>query len=243
MKRIIELIAFMAVYLIVLSCNKSSSGLISPASVNIVNAIATSKPLIPIFGTNGSIRYFASAQTVGYGSSFLYSPLSGPNSLYIVQNSGVDTLLTDPKLLMFNGTLNLTASAIYSFFLAGDTTKPDTVFTQDNVPPYYSDSSAGARFINLSPNSQPLSVNIEGNSNGSEVSSLPYKSISSFKKYAATSSIVGKHYLFVIRDQAGDSLTSYPWSYTLFKNNTLVIAGYEDSTGSKALKVFPVNNF
>src|SRR5580658_3908700 len=97
----IELIAFMAIYLTILSCNKNSGGLSSPASVNIVNAITTSKPLIPVFGTNGSIQYFASAQTVGYGSSALYSPLSGPNSLYIVQNSGADTLLTDPKLLMF----------------------------------------------------------------------------------------------------------------------------------------------
>jgi len=37
------------------------------------------------------------------------------------------------------------------------------------------DSVAGIRFVNLSPVTSPVSVDIKGLSNGSEVTSLPYK--------------------------------------------------------------------
>lgn len=243
MRRILLITFIISVHLISFSCHKSSGGNVSPASVNIINAMATSQPIIPVFGTTGAIQYFSNAQTVSYTSSVLYSPLSGSNSLYIVQQTGTDTLLTDTKRMMFNGSLNLTAGGIYSFFLAGDTTKPDTLFVQDNIP-YYSDSSAGVRIVNLSPGSQPISVNIQGNlPSQMEFSGLTYKGISSFKKYPANSSIPG-NYSFELRDQAsGSLLATFTWNYALFKNNTVVIAGSEALGSSTPLQAFQINNF
>lgn len=228
-----------AVSLTILGCHKSSTP-VAPVSLNVVNAIATSQPIIPVLGTTDTILYFSNALSIGYGATQLYSPLSGPTILYVVQ--GTDTVPSKEKL--FNGTLNLVAGGIYSFFLAGDTTKADTLLVQDHIP-LYSDSSAGLRVVNLSPGSQPISITLNGNpASQMEFSGLGYKQISSFKTYAANSSVVNNQYVFVIRDQAsGDSLTTYTWNYPLFKNNTLVIAGSEDPTSSTPLLVFSVNNY
>jgi hypothetical protein len=95
---------------------------------------------------------------------------------------------------------------------------PDTLFTTD-TPPYHppSDSTIGLRFVNLSPASAPVSVNITGGANGSEVSSLPYKSITDFNNYPATAAI--SDYNFEFRDAATGALIG---SYDVTGINTLL---------------------
>ncbi|HTI11736.1 MAG TPA: DUF4397 domain-containing protein [Puia sp.] len=240
MKLLSLVVAFAVAVAIMMSCHKSNNTITAPASLNIVNAIAGSQPVIPVLGTTDTIQYYSSAASIGYGSTLLYSPLSGSNIIYVVQKT--DTAPSKEKL--FNGTLSLEAGGIYSFFLSGDTTKADTLLVQDHIP-VYSDSSAGVRFVNLSSGSQPFNVTLVGNDpSQTEFSGLGYRQISSFKSYIANSSVVGNRYTFVIRDQAtGDSLMKFAWNYPRFKNNTLVIAGMKDSVGVKALKVFSVNNY
>jgi hypothetical protein len=224
-----------------MACHKSSAVVISPASLNIINAIPTSQPIIPILGTTGPIEYFGNAQTVYYGNAQLYSPISGPNSLYIIQST--DTTEINPKLDMFSGTLNLSSGGIYSFFLAGDTSSVDTFFIKDNIP-VYSDSSAGVRFINLAPASGPMSINLEGNPvTQMEFSNLGYKQISAFKAYSANNSAPGS-YTFVIHDEvSGDSVVC-SWYYYVYKNNTIVIAGSENPSSSDyPINAFQINNF
>lgn len=232
------ILAFVVLMSIVLSCHKSNT-LVAPASLNIVNAIGSSQYIIPVLGTTDSIQYFSSAAQIWYPSTLLYSPLSGANTIYVVQ--GNDT--SDPKQRLFNGTLNLTAGGIYSFFLSGDTTKADALLVQDQIP-YHADSSVGIRFINLSPGSQAISVNLAGNDpTQTEFSGLGYQQISAFKTYPAGSN-VGGSYTFEIRDQAsGNLLGSYGWGYTLYKNNTIVISGSEDPASSTPFTVFSVNNY
>ena len=233
-------VAFAVAVAILQGCHKSNNTITAPASLNIINAIATSQYVIPVLGTTDSIQYFSSAQSIYYGSTQLYSPISGANIIYVVQ--GTDT--ADPKQRLFNGTLNLLAGGIYSFFLSGDTTKADTLFVQDNIP-YHADSAVGVRFVNLSSGSQPISVNLAGNlPTQTEFSGLGYRQASSFKTYVANSSIAGDQYVFEIRDQAsGNLLSTYTWYYTRYKNNTLVISGSEDPASSTPLQVFSVNNY
>ncbi|MES1249613.1 MAG: hypothetical protein ABUL46_02970 [Chitinophaga rupis] len=233
-------LTFAVAVAMLIGCHKSNNTITAPASLNIVNAIAGSQPVIPVLGTTDTIQYYSSAAMIGYTSTLLYSPLSGPNILYVVQKT--DTAPSKEKL--FNGTLNLDAGGIYSFFLSGDTTKADTLFVRDQIP-VYSDSSTGVRFGNLSPGSQPFTITLNGNTpSQTEFSGLGYRQIASFKNYIANSSVIGNNYKFVIRDQAsGDSLMTYQWNYPRFKNNTLVIAGMKDSVGVKALRVFSVNNY
>lgn len=236
------MIFFSVIQLISLSCKKSGDESISPASVNIVNAVASSPGIIPVFGTSEAIQYFANAPNIYYQNSQVYSPLSGSNNLYIIENN--DTTVLAPKRQMFSGTINLAAGGIYSLFLAGDSIKPDTMFIQDQIP-VYNDSSAGIRFINLSPGSNPISINLVGNNpvTQQEFSSLGYKAISSFRKYVANSNISG-NYSFEVHDQgSGNLLKTVIWHYTLFRNNTLVISGSEDLTSPTPLLVFQINNY
>jgi hypothetical protein len=219
------------------SCRKTGQGVTAVASVNIVNAISDSYPIIPVLGTYDSIEYFSTALSIPALSSALYSPPGGAVPIYVVQ--GADTTEINSKFELFNGALNIKAGSIYSFFLAGDTLSPDTLFVQDLVP-NYSDSSAGVRLVNLLFGSPQLSVDIQGSSGPAEFSGLAYKQLSPFAKFAANSA-VGGSYIFEVRDQASDSLlTTYQWNYTLYKNNTIVVAG---SHNAGNIQVFMYNDF
>jgi len=215
------------------SCHKSSETQYV-VTVNVVNAMATANPIAPFFGEGPA--HYANYPAIGYQSAGLFSPLSGTVPVSVVP-------MTDTTFHIFSGSLTFQPNGIYSFFLAGDTTKPDTVLTFDKIP-VYNDSSSGVRFINLSPGSQALSVTLAGNpASRTEFSGLTYKKISGFNKYLADSSIPGD-YMFVIRDEAtGDSLTSFDWSYALQKNHTLVIAGSTDPASPTALSVFQMQNY
>jgi hypothetical protein len=229
---------------LVLSCKKQY-GSLSPrpiASVMVVNAIPTSNPLIPVFGTSGALQYFTGARAVNYQDGQVYSLVSGANSLYIVQQT--DTSDVNSKSKLFNGNLQLEEGGIYSFFLAGDTSKLDTLLVKDDIPAY-TDSSAGVRFVNLSSNSTAISINPAGQpSSQGGVNNLAYRSISNFNQFSANSSVPDQSYIFEIRNQANDSLLlTYTWYYTLHKSNTLVISGMEGSATPNPLTVFQINNY
>jgi hypothetical protein len=228
--------------MLTLSCKKSSNTISAPAAVNVVNAMAVSNPIIPVFGTYDTIQYFTNAQNIGYPGNLEYILSAGNTQLYVAQ--GTDTTSLELKSALFRGSLSLQPGGIYSFFLAGDTTSPDTLFVLDKIP-NYADSSAGIRFVNLSPGSQAISITLEGNSaTQTEFSGLEYKGISPFKGYPANSVVPGGAYNFVIRDQStGDSLQSFSWYFTLYRNNTAIICGSEDPTSPTPLQVLQINNY
>jgi hypothetical protein len=133
---------------------------------------------------------------------------------------------------LFYNILPLKQKTIYSLFLCGaDTTTPDYLFTTDTL--LYlgpSDSAVGIRFVNLSTGSSPISVNLEGSPNGSEVGSLSYKRLTGFKEYLSNSAAsLNGGYLFVFRDAVtGDSLTCYP-----VINNNNEVPGLTDLNGNQ----------
>jgi len=229
------IVAVVAVLLVaVMACQKAEV-VPSPASFTVVNAMPDVNSIIPRLGKDTSGRYFNIMVQVGYGSSQLYSPVAGTNPLIVAPS-------TDTSSKVFNGTFSLVSGGIYSFFLSGDATHPDTLLVKDNIP-NYTDSSAGIRFVNLTSGGKALSISFLNDLAHTEVPSLVYKQITDFKKYDASTN-VGGSYTFEIRDQAtGDSLTTYTWYYPVFKNNTIVIAGSTDPTSSTPLNVFSVNNY
>ena len=225
-----------------IGCHKSSS-LQGPAAVNIINAIPGSQPLIPVLGTTAVISSYLNAANVPYGTAGMYTPLGGSTTIYIVQDAAGDTVAPEGHGTgVFSGAMSFEPYDIYSFFLARDTVGADTMLVRDRIPMFV-DSSAGVRFVNLSAPGQIFAVNVEGGVLGSEVSSLPYKGITSFIPHPGDSGPETIGYLFVIRDQGGDSLTSFLWMPMAFKSNTLVITGSPDSSGVRALSVFAVNNY
>jgi hypothetical protein len=101
----------------------------------------------------------------------------------------------------------------------------------------------GIRFVNLSPGSAPVSVDIQGGANGSEAASLPYKSITAFKDYPATPAVSA--YTFEFRDLAsGALLASYRVNSTPYLNYTIALEGIPGvGTGATAQAAYLINNY
>ncbi len=213
----------------------------APASITVIHAMANGNAIVPQFGSDTTGRYYigptggSTMVQVGYGASQLYSRVAGTNPLLVVP-------ITDTAFKIFKGSMTLQSGGIYSFFLSGDTAHADTMLIQDNIP-YYADSSTGVRFINLATGGKSLIVSLTGDPSHVPITTLSYRQISGFIKYAATIA-AGGSYSFDVRDQAtGDSLTTYTWSYPRFRSNTIVIAGSTDPSSTTPLNVFSVANY
>jgi hypothetical protein len=228
-----------------LSCKKQNTPT-GVASLTMINAVVGSSPyLVPNFGGDGPITWYSTALKLIYDTATTTNQTgaySGMQKLAIYRYPDTSAHSTP----LFNLTLNLPAGSTHTLFLTGTVTSPDTLFTTDTLP-YYpaSDSSLGVRFVNLSQGSAPISVNVKGLANGSEVGSLSYKSITGFKKYPATSNV--SSYVFEIRDVASGNLII---SYTLdkinlaynnarrFKNFTVALVGTPgDAVSTKAMGI------
>jgi hypothetical protein len=193
------------------------------ASVNVTNAVVggSSLTLNTSTLTVGNNSYAQFSLTAGQSKLDLY-PAATPNSPY------------------YNQTFSTANSSYYSLFLSGASpTAVDATLIKESYK-NYTDSLCGVRFINLSPGSNPVSVNLAGSANGSEINSLAYKSYTDFKQYAAKR--VNTSYAFQFRDAAtGSLIASYTLSTPYFNNVTLVLRGLE--TGSPAAGITLVKDY
>ena len=216
---------------LVASCKKDTGISTNIASLNIINATVDA-PSLALNFSSVVIPYYRNKTAISMGSAVEFGLSSGVSALNLV--SSADTSNT-----LFHGTLDLKLGGIYSLYVIGQTPHMDTLFMKDNIPAH-EDSTAGARFINLSPDSQSLSINQVGNTTP-DFTSLAYKKITGFKKYSAVTNITNNGgYTYEIRDESGNILTIFNWNPAVFKNNTLVITGL---VGNSTVSVFSVNNY
>jgi hypothetical protein len=238
------------------SCNKIDyrTPTYSVASLNVVNALPTSAPLILGQGPiSSSIGVFSGIGTLSYAGIAVLTPMSGSQTLMVLQgNADTASVTSHGGDYMFDSKLNFSAGNLYSLYITGtDTTSPDYLFIQDSVTKR-TDSTAGIRFVNLSTGSNPVSVDIKGQANVSVVSNLPYKDITNFISFPATSTI--SSYVFEFRDAtSGNLLTSYTLSgvntnsptvpnSVLFRNLTIALIG-QPSGGNIPQTCIRVNSF
>lgn len=222
------------------SCKKGSN-IIKPApqsSITVVNGVINSDPIImDYYNTHPISIFYNTAKEISFGASQEFSITSGEIPLAIYQ-------LSDTVNTLLKKSFNITKGSIYSLFLAGtDPANPDYIFNQDH-PPYHSiaDSVIGIRFVNLSPNSNPVSINLQGSPNGSSVSSLAYKAITDFKDYPYKSSV--SQYVFEIRDAtSGDLLTTYTYNLVPYQNITICVIGQEGALATVPISAVQENNF
>ena len=211
MKTLIKVILTLTIAGCLSACKKTA---VPPASIvaslSFVNATVGSSPVVVRIGNPNTIySTLASTNKLSYGTSNVFSPVSGNTSIALVQST--DTLNT-----LFIGTLNLQNANVYSLYLTGTIAQPDTVFIHENLPVIAkTDSIAGIRFVNLSTASGPVSVDIKGQANGSEVQSLAYKSYTAFKRYVADHTVAS--YVFEFRNVSTGTLLA---TYTLSGVNT-----------------------
>ncbi|MDB5157281.1 MAG: hypothetical protein JWR50_1988 [Mucilaginibacter sp.] len=219
------------------SCKKEVPQVFSTSSLTIVN-VAVNNPNLSATFTSQPLPYSQFAAPISYGSFAEFGRPAVQTPLKIVSSA-------DTGKAFYQTQLNFKGAGIYSLYLAsGAANKADAVLMQDTIA-YLADSVAAVRFINMSTDSKPVSINLLGNTS-SEFTNLAYKKITSFKRYSANSqaSVTGG-YTFEVRDAAtGTLLTTFTWTFSLFKSNTLVIGGLEnDSSGNYPVSVFQVNNY
>lgn len=163
--------------------------------------------------------------------------IAGTNDLYVWPvGDSMHPYFTFPKF----------ASAdreVYSLFLCGDTLAPVGIVIKENIP-CHTDSTAGIRFINLSPNSTPLSITLSTTPEVNEVAELAYKNYTEFKTYPG---LAASTYTFQVRDASTIAPASPLATFTLsaaqvprFANITLVIRGLVNN--SPKIGITRVNN-
>lgn len=239
------------VLLLVTSCTKDKQPA-GTASLIIINTVVGSAPLKTNFSGTGTIRY-NTANQVSYGqfstSNNRYSPGSGTIPLSLYQYP--DTL---PKSApMFNLTLELPVASVNTLFLTGTVNQPESFLIKDEIPFYPpGDSAMGLRFVNLSPGSDPVSVNLISKANGSETAGLSFKGITAFQKYAVKRAL--SDYVFEFRNaNTGAFIASYttagisnngqplPNSW-LYRNFTLALIGSPQGAGAAAQRILLISH-
>ncbi|MDB5133996.1 MAG: hypothetical protein JWP37_599 [Mucilaginibacter sp.] len=200
--------------LTILSCKKTDNKIITPsANLLIANVVAggstlTFNPTTAVISNNGSTNF----------------PVpTGQSQISLSDNS------QSPAVNYYNQSFMATNAGNYTLFLAGGSPALiDPILIQEHYQ-NYTDSVCAVRFINLSPNSSPVSVNITGQTNGSEVTSLAYKAYSSFKQYPAKKANV--NYAFQFRNATtGALIASYTLVTPYFHNVTIVLRGLVGSS-------------
>jgi hypothetical protein len=231
MKQFIKLLPVITVLWCACTKKQSFSG---TAALTLINAVPNSTPsLVTNFGGTEPLTWYRNALKLVYGTVNKTNqslPYSGEQRLAIFRYP--DTLAHNTPL--YDLTLDLQPGTIYTLFLTGSLSSPDTMLTIDN-PPYYApaDSSLGIRFVNLMAGSAPVSVNLAGSATGSEASGLSYKNITGFNKYVATAAV--SKYTFEFRNTAtGVLISSFdvagintvtPTNQRRFRNFTVALMG------------------
>jgi len=231
MKKKLLLLLLIPVLVLPYACKKETTINTGISALNVVNATVDA-PSISINFSSSPGTYSSFPVTIPNASNLEFGLPAGTNTINLI--SSLDTSKT-----LFHDILNLKIGGVYSLYLIGQSPNTDTLFMKDNLPAYQ-DSSSAVRFINLSPDSGPLNINLVG-STQKDFSGLSYKKITDFKKYPATSIITNNGgYIYEIRTSSGTLLTTFNFYPSVFKDNTLVISG---SINSANLGVFQINNF
>jgi hypothetical protein len=231
--------------LVVIGCAKTN-GLKGSASLNIVNAVNGSNPLVTNFTPlNGkgqiesALQYYETANQIVYAGSWESGSYTGLTSLTLSQ-------IDDTTTSIWSGTFNLVIGSMHTLFLIGDTASVDTLFTTDIIA-YFSpaDSVTGVRFVNLAQYSTPVLVTIQADTTHTPITSnMAYKTMTTFQQLSANSNAQANGYTFEFRDAASDSvLTTYSYAIVPFKSVTICLIGQEGVNVVSPLSSMLYDNF
>ncbi len=227
-----------------LSCQKDEVFKTS-SSINIINAVVD-LPSIKVNPSGQMVSYTKITDIVNFSASKMYFADIGRHEIVAVSN-------IDTTKIVFKQTYDF-QPGFYTAYLTGHAPNIDTMFRKeidmpfiktDVVIPNTSDNVTFMRFVNLSPNSPALKINIK-NSIINEVDNFSYKGISAWKPY--DNKLTGTtNYIFEVRNATTNAiLLTYTFGATStnkFKNVALVIKGLVGGSGTNALGIFPSNYF
>ena len=214
MKKLTNILLIITAIAALSSCKKDAAVYTPSASLIVANAVVG----------GGTLTFNSLATTVNNNNFTLFPMSAGVDQI----NLFVAATPTISSVNYYNQPLTLANSDNYSLFLGGASPVAiDPIVIKESYT-NYADSLCGVRFINLSPNSNLISVNITGQPNGSEVTSLAYKAYSSFKQYPAKKT--NTSYAFQIKDAGtGSTIASYTLNLAAvgprFHNVTIMLRG------------------
>jgi hypothetical protein len=237
------------------SCKKEEPVRVT-SSVTVINAVTGISSLVGNFSGQNSITWYQSALTIKYGTdndSYHLGSYSGKQQFGFYKIP--DTLATSQPVVKVD--LDLAPGGTKTIFLTGTAAAPAAVVTDDQPPAHQiADSSIGVRFVNLSPGSSPVSVNLAGKANGSEVSGLGFKATTAFGKYPAKTAspeykfefrdavsgvLLGTYTFYGVANGAGSNTSSNSWRY---RNFTIALKGLPGVTaGPDAQSLFLIRNY
>ncbi|WP_316833768.1 hypothetical protein [Pedobacter nutrimenti] len=204
-------VCFVLCTIILGSCKKQDVKITPLASLLVTNAVSGGGNLV--LGTN--------AAPVNNNAFQAYGMLTASKEIRLVDTAG------GINKVYYNQTKDFVNGGVYSLFLGGTPDAVDGIFMKEENIPSHTADVFGARVINLVTGGVPISVNVQGSANGSFVSSLVYKAISTFKDVSSVAAEGDK--VFEFRNAAtGDLITSFTvpgYDMPRFRNITLVFAG------------------
>jgi len=216
MKKLNYTILAIGIAVCLFACKKSDNVYTSSGAINITNAIVG----------GGTLTFNGIMQTISVNAYQTLPVNSGQQviSLYVAGKPATATAPAVPAIPYYTSSLNVSNGAFYSLFLSGTYPTVDSLTIKEQAPFLYSDSVYSVRFINLSQGGVPISVNIKGNANGSEASSLSYKAYSTFITHPAIRAT--PTYVFEFRNATtGTLVTSYTLTTPYFHKVTLALGG------------------
>lgn len=255
--KIIHHLYFIVLLVFVTACTKDAK-IQDAASLRIFNATIGGDTLVTNFSGTQPIKWYKSGQFLEYGKAInsqnnevngMFNVIAGNQPLALFHYP--DTLVKSKPVFDLN--LQLPVRSINTLFLTGTLTAPDMLLTTDN-PPYHpaADSTMGLRFVHLSPGNLKVSINLKDQAPGSEMATIGYKEISSFKKYPVVAGV--NEYIYEFRDaDNGNLLITYKLDVrntgagstkNIYRNNNYTMALYGDpaSTGIDKLAVQIIGN-
>ncbi|NII27769.1 DUF4397 domain-containing protein [Pseudoflavitalea sp. X16] len=224
-------IGLLVVTLLAYACKKETFTTTPVASLKIINTV-----------TGGSIVKLGSYPTNIANNAHADFGLFPDSTIYVYPNG--DSL--HPWYNHASKDVLIEENQYYSLFLGGTPTDVTAKLIKENIP-VRADSTAGIRFIHLSPNSGPVNVVLSTTPQVSEFFNIGYGEITDFKSFPATAA--NTSYTFQIINPStnkvitsitmtGATVTTY---VPRFKNVTLVFRG--KTTGTPAAGITRVNHY
>lgn len=215
------------------SCKKTTYNNQTTGALNVINA-AADLPSVNVYFSDSLGPSYEYQRPISPGTSYEWGV--GTGDIAVTINSSADTANA-----LYKGHIQVRAGGIYSLYVLGGQSKDNTLLLEDTIP-VQKDSAIGVRFINLSSDSKPFTVNLaENDPTQFEFSNLGYKQVSAFKTYPKNDAM---GYNFEVRDQAsGDLVTSLSLYYTYYKSYTLMIYGSIDPSSPTPVAIGQINNF
>jgi hypothetical protein len=228
MKYLNQLLTVLLAATALTACKKDEVETTPLTSLTLVNAV---------YG-GASVKLGSNATTIANNNYAQMALVAGENNLYVWPvGDSLHPYYTSAKFTSQD-------REVYSLFLTGTAAAPEVITVKETIP-YRTDSTAGIRFINLSPNSssKPIFITMASTPTVKEAD-LTYKQYTDFKSYPG---LYNSTYTFQVRNDTTVApkapLATFAFTTSTvprFANVTLVIR--QNNSATVPFGVYRVNN-